>query len=75
VLSAPRAAIPGERVMFTHAILLDGQLIGHWRPVSKKSAVVVEASFYRTLDRVEAQALEAAVERYGRFLGVPAEVM
>lgn len=76
VLSAPMAPpIPGERVMFTHAILLDGQLIGHWRPVSKKNAVVVETSFYRPLDRVEAQALDAAVERYGRFLGVPAEVM
>jgi hypothetical protein len=43
--------------------------------VSKKNAVVVETSFYRPLDRVEAQALDAAVERYGRFLGVPAEVM
>lgn len=76
VLSAPLApAIPGERVMFTHAILLDGQLIGHWRLVSKKNAVVVETSFYRPLDSVEAQALDAAVERYGRFLGVPAEVM
>lgn len=75
VLSAPRPATPGERVMFTHAILLDGQLIGHWRPVSNKSTVVVETSFYRPLDRVEAQALDAAVERYSRFLGVPAEVM
>lgn len=76
VLSAPMApSIPGERVMFTHAILLDGQLIGHWRPVSNKNAVVVETSFYRPLDRVEARALEAAVERYSRFLGVPAEVI
>ncbi len=27
---------------------------------------------YRALDGIEAQALDAAVERYGRFLGVPA---
>jgi hypothetical protein len=73
VLSAPMApAIRGEKVMFTHAILLDGQLIGHWRPVSKKKEVVVETSLYRPLDRVEAQALASAVERYGRFLGSPA---
>ena len=72
VLSAPMApAIPDEKVLFTHAILLDGQLTGHWRHLSKKE-VVVETSLYRPLDRVEAQGLDAAVERFGRFLGVPA---
>ena len=59
-------------IVFVHAVLLDGQLIGHWRPVSGRDSVVIEASLHRRLSRVEEKALRAAVERYGRFLGVPA---
>ncbi|HZA19962.1 MAG TPA: crosslink repair DNA glycosylase YcaQ family protein, partial [Actinomycetota bacterium] len=59
-------------IVFVHAVLLDGQLIGHWRPVSGRDSVVIEASPHRRLSRVEEKALKAAVERYGRFLGVPA---
>jgi hypothetical protein len=57
---------------FLHAILLDGQLLGHWRHALEKKAVVVETSLDRPLVRGEARALDAAVERYGRFMGVPA---
>ncbi|MDQ5875189.1 MAG: winged helix DNA-binding domain-containing protein, partial [Actinomycetota bacterium] len=77
MLQAPLAtvAIPRDVVVFTHAVLLDGQLIGHWRHVRKRNSVVVETSFYKPLDRLEAQALDAAVERYGRFMGVPAALL
>jgi hypothetical protein len=57
---------------FLHAILLDGQLAGHWRHALERKAVVVETSLDRPLVRAEARALDAAVERYGRFMGVPA---
>jgi hypothetical protein len=40
-----------------------------------RKSVVVETFLYRALDRSEARALDAAAERFGRFLGVPAEVM
>lgn len=66
---------PSDVVVFMHAVLLDGQVIGHWRPVSSKGSVVIETSLYRRLDRVEALALEAAVGRYGRFLGPPATAL
>ncbi|CAN5192999.1 winged helix DNA-binding domain-containing protein [soil metagenome] len=75
VLLQPFAtAAPRETVVFTHAILLDGRLIGHWRPVHGKNGVTVETSLYRPLDRVDAQALDGGVERYGRFLGVSAKI-
>lgn len=61
-----------EPVPFTHPVLLDGQVIGHWKRDSKRDSVIVETTLYRTLDRAEARALDAAVERYGRFMGVPA---
>jgi hypothetical protein len=58
-----------DRPVFMHAILLDGQLIGHWRPVPKGKRVIVETSLYRPLERAERQALDAAIARYVRFKG------
>jgi hypothetical protein len=74
---APPAAIPLYRDghIFLHAILLDGRLIGYWRHDPPKGSVTIETSLGRPLEPVEAEALEAAVERYGRFLGVPAKVL
>ncbi len=65
------AAIPSGRELFMHVVLLDGQLIGRWRPVRTSSSVVVEMSLARSLDRAGSRALDAGVERYGRFLGLP----
>jgi hypothetical protein len=67
-------AIPDGSVAFTHAVLLNGQLIGHWRPVHERHSVVVKTFLHRPLDRLEARALDAAVERYGRFMGFPARL-
>ncbi len=68
------AAVPGDAIVFTHAVLLDGRLIGHWRPVHGKNRGTVETSLCRPLDQAEARALDRSVERYGRFLGVPAAI-
>lgn len=72
VLFPPGA--PRRDPVFPHAILLDGRLIGHWRHALKRDQVVVETHLHGTIGRVEAKALEAAVERYGRFVGLPARV-
>jgi hypothetical protein len=69
--SMPAAVTPGK-IVFNHVILLNGQLIGQWRPVAKRSSVVVETILYRRLDGDEEKALDAAVERYSAFLGMPA---
>lgn len=58
-----------------HAVLLNGRLIGRWKRLVQKDAVVVEASIYRQLKPGESRALEAAVERFGRFAGLPAELV
>lgn len=62
---------PGE-IIFNHIVLLDGQLLGQWRPVQRKTSIVVETLLYRRLKRNETEALNAAVERFGRFMEVPA---
>jgi hypothetical protein len=60
-----------NEIVFNHVILLDGQVIGQWRPVSGRNSVMVETMLYRQLDRAEDEALDAAVERYSAFLDVP----
>jgi len=67
-----KGAVPLGEVVFNHAILLEGTLIGQWKPVYQKDDVIVETFLHRPLHRAEAQALKAAVQRFGRFLGVPA---
>jgi hypothetical protein len=61
----------GDRRTFLHATLLDGRLIGHWRHEPPKDSVAIETILHRPLDPAEGRALDAAVARYGRFLGVP----
>jgi hypothetical protein len=65
---------PANRPSFYHAILLDGRLIGHWRHAVGKDLVTVEAKLDRPLRGDERESLHQAVERYGRFLGLPAVV-
>jgi hypothetical protein len=61
-------------VVFTHAVLLGGRLIGHWRLVRGTDPVLVETSL-RRLDPDEERALDAAVARIGRFLGTPVALL
>jgi hypothetical protein len=63
-----------DRPVFIHAVLLDGRLIGHWRPVPKGKRVVIETSLYRPLDHAGRRALDAAIARYVGFKeGPPGE--
>jgi hypothetical protein len=58
-------------VMYLHAVVRDGQVIGHWRRVAETSAradPTIEATFRKPLDRDARRALQEEVERYGRFL-------
>jgi winged helix DNA-binding protein len=65
------ATSPRNEAVFTHAILLDGRLLGHWRRVPEKASVAIEAWTYRGLERAEERALGEAAGRYERFLGAP----
>ena len=69
---APPNVRPLDRAAFYHAIVLNGRLIGHWRHQIEKDRVVVETQIGRPLSDAEARAFEAAVKRYGKFLGLPA---
>ena len=51
---------PGDRSLM-HAVLLDGRLVGHWKPTAQRNSVRIETVLKRALTRVEAKALAAAV--------------
>ena len=65
--------LPGGQVMFLHAVILDGQVIGHWRRQITKTAVVVETQILRPLSKAETAAVEVAVTRHAAFVGLPAD--
>jgi hypothetical protein len=49
-------------------LLADGQLLGHWRVKRMRDRAVVETRLARQIDAREKAALNAAVERYEKFL-------
>lgn len=65
--------LPGGQVMFLHAVILDGQVIGHWRRQITKTALIVETQSVRRLDAAETTAVEEAIARHAAFVGLPAD--
>lgn len=55
---------------FYHTVLMDGRLVGHWRPAATGKVVHLEMALTRALTRAETNALDRAIDAYGRFLGV-----
>jgi hypothetical protein len=53
------------------ALLVDGQLAGHWRHRVGRRDALIEIQLRRSLLGAERAALQAAVARYGDFLDMP----
>ena len=51
-----------------HVLLADGQLLGHWRVTPTSDGGRVSVRLARPIDEREQAALDAAVERYEKFL-------
>lgn len=74
ILEAPPADKLDSRgnVLFNHTIVIDGHVVGTWKRTVTKDAVIIEARPFAPLSMDEAQAIEVAAARYGRFIGLPA---
>ena len=57
-----------------HIIIIDGQIVGGWKRTLKKDSVLIETNLVTKLTKAENQAMLAAIERYGQFLGLPARL-
>ena len=60
-----------DPALIVHIIILDGQVVGGWRRTLNKNDVLVETSLITKLSTAEKQEVAEAVERYGKFLGLP----
>ena len=58
--------------MYAHAVVLDGQVIGHWRRRLTTKAMTIDMQLARPVGDAERSALDDAVGSYGRFVGLPA---
>jgi hypothetical protein len=61
--------VPSRESAFMHPILLDGQLVGHWKRVERGTEFEIVHSLLRPLNRAETSALKKAVDRYSAFVG------
>lgn len=68
--SVPRTRFP-DRSRFTSAILLDGQLIGHWKATPKKESVLIETWRVRGFTAAEIAALRRGADRLRAWYGKP----
>jgi hypothetical protein len=69
VLQTPDVSFPVPRPVdgFTHVLLVDGRLAGHWRRASGKEGPIVETRVAATLDRGQQRSLASALDRYRHF--------
>jgi hypothetical protein len=59
---------------FAHVLVIDGQLVGDWRRADVGGRAAVRLRILAPLTRGEQGAVDAAVERYGAFLGAAVTV-
>jgi hypothetical protein len=58
-----------SRPMFIGAVVLDTQVVGHWKRTVKRDVVSVQAALYFTFDSAQTEALQSAADAYAAFLG------
>jgi len=75
LLNLAGRALAQTRPVFNGVAILDGQVAGHWKRTVSGGAVGFEVALYEPFDGAQARALQAAADRYGEFLGLPATVV
>jgi len=71
-LLAPMGVLPvADYASYGPALLVDGQLAGHWRHRIGRRDALIEIQLRRSLSGPERAALQAAVAHYGDFLDMP----
>jgi hypothetical protein len=59
----------------TAVIVLNGGVVGTWKKAMKNGSVEIRLNPFRELDKDEQEAVEAEIERYGRFFAIPAVIV
>jgi hypothetical protein len=70
----PRHAAAARNGILGPTILLDGRIIGTWTRQLTRDAVTIALTPFAKLTGARRQAVAAAADRYGRFIGRPARI-
>ena len=63
---------PPREGMLSRPIVIDARTVGSWKRTVTNRAAIVEATMFIELSAAESSALRAVVERFGRFMQLPA---
>jgi len=63
--------VMGGTVAIAHVVFVDGQLVGGWKRVFQKTAVVVQLQLATRLTAAERARVAAAARKFGAFLDLP----
>jgi hypothetical protein len=66
------AGMPPREGMLGRPIVIDGRTVGSWKRAISARAARIEATLFIDLTDEERTALDAVVERFGRFMQLPA---
>jgi hypothetical protein len=56
---------------YPHIMVIDGQIVGFWKRILQKGAVVIEPYHLQALPAPAADAFTAAAQRYSAFVQMP----
>ena len=56
--------------IFYPTIVVDGQIVGTWKPAFKKESVVITPNYFAKLNKAQSRTVAEAACRYGNFFGV-----
>lgn len=71
-----RSKIPANSPsLLVHMVILNGQVSGGWKRNLKAKAVIVNLNLLTHLTKAEKRAVAEAANRYGKFLGLPVELV
>lgn len=66
--------VPGSNGVFRPILVIDGRIVGTWKATQKKNRIVIALDPFVPFSTGEEQAVAAAAEQYGRYVGVAAEI-
>lgn len=61
----------GGNLVFESSLLINGEVMGSWKRTLKKQNVTIEIAPFAPFTREQGEAIQAAAQRYGEFVGLP----
>ncbi len=65
---------PRGNFIFNYVIVIDGRVAGTWKRTINKSSAVVELNPFQPWTKAEKQAVDSAMDQYGKFLEMPVKL-